>query len=94
MNESQVRNELAACLQSEAVESLVTVLVGVNVQNPHMKKKLEDFAKNVGVTQFVILEDASEKTLAKLAAFVSKSITSQSQALGSGTVSNQASLTF
>lgn len=88
----QVKESLAKCVQSEALESLVSVLIGVNIQDPYVSKALDDFNKTAEFTQFVELKDASEKTLAKLAAFVSKSISSQSQALGSGGPSS--SLTF
>ncbi len=88
----QVKDALSKCVQSEALESLVSVLIGVNVNDPYIANFLNDFNKLAEFTQYVELKDASEKTLAKLAAFVSKSISSQSQALGSGGPS--ASLTF
>lgn len=91
-NASHVKDALAKCVKSEALESLVSVLVGVNIQEPHIQKFLAEFHKLAGFTQFVELKDASEKTLAKLAAFVSKSISSQSSAIGSGGPSQ--SLTF
>ncbi len=91
-NAGNVKQSLAECVSSEALESLVSVLIGVNVQSPQLKVFLENFHKLAEFTQFVELKDASEKTLAKLAAFVSKSISSQSQALGTGGPSQ--SLTF
>jgi len=91
-NAIQVKEALAKCVSSETLESLVSVLIGVNITDPRIKDFLEKFHKTAEFTQFVELKDASEKTLAKLAAFVSKSISSQSQALGTGGPS--ASLTF
>lgn len=91
-NANNVKDSLAKCVSSETLESLVSVLVGVNIQSSVIQKFLEDFHKIAGFTQFVELKDASEKTLAKLAAFVSKSISSQSQALGTQAPSQ--SLTF
>jgi uncharacterized protein YegL len=91
-NAKSVKDALAKCVSSESLESLVSVLIGVNVQDPGIASFLADFNKIAGFTQFVELKDASEKTLAKLAAFVSKSISSQSQALGSG--SGSTSLVF
>jgi uncharacterized protein YegL len=88
----QVQESFVKCIKSESLESLVSVLIGVNIQDAGLKARLEDFHKMAGFTQFVELKDASEKTLAKLAAFVSKSISSQSQALGTGGPSQ--SLTF
>jgi len=92
LNANNVKDSLAKCVSSEALESLVSVLIGVNVQDAGFKSFLDHFHSTAGFTQFVPLQDASEKTLAKLAAFVSKSISSQSQAIGSG--SGSQSLTF
>lgn len=87
-----VKSSLDQCVTSEALESVVSVLVGVNITDSFASTALNNFKNLVGFTQYVELKDASEKSLAKLAAFVSKSISSQSQALGSG--SGSASLTF
>lgn len=87
-----VKDVLVQAMKSESLESLVSVLVGVNVSDPRMKQFHEDFKNQAGLTQYVAIDDASEKKLAKLAAFVSKSISSQSQALGTGGASQ--TLTF
>lgn len=50
------------------------------------------FDRQAGFTAFLPLEDAGKNTLAKLAQFVSKSISSQSQSLGTGKPSE--SITF
>lgn len=92
MSAQNVKEALNKCVESEALESLVSVLIGVNVQNQAIADFLENFHKQAGFTQYVEMNNASEKTLAKLAAFVSKSISSQSQSLGSGGPSQ--SLTF
>lgn len=78
--------------KSEVIESLITVLVGVNASN--CRSALEGFQKEAGLTQYVDVGDATPQKLAKLAAFVSKSISSQSQALGTGSASQPVSLTF
>lgn len=72
------------CVQSEAMESFISILIGVNVQSPYIAQYLDTFKNEGGFDQNVNLEDASAKTLAKLADFISRSISSQSQALGSG----------
>lgn len=87
-----VKTALENCVTSESMESLISVLVGVNVKTQHLAKYLDDFYKNAGFTQYIELENANSNTLAKLADFVSRSISSQSQALGSGGPSQ--SLTF
>lgn len=91
---NQVREALDNVVKSESVESLVSVLIGVNVKEPEIDQYLNDYHKNAGFTQYVKIDDANEKTLAKLAEFVSKSISSQSNSLGSGNASNQQSLTI
>jgi len=45
---------------------------------------LKNFSDQARLNQFVDAGEATAQKLAKLAAFVSRSITSQSQALGSG----------
>lgn len=70
--------------QDESLESILTVLVGVNVTEPQVTRALEQL-KTVGkLDQYVDVGQASKSSLAKLAQFVSKSISAQSQALGSG----------
>lgn len=88
----QVKESLQDAVQGENLESLVSILVAVNVAEDSVKQVLEQFNNDVGFTQFVPLENADKKTLAKLAQFISKSISSQSQALGSGGPSQ--SITF
>ncbi len=89
---NSVGQALKAAVTGEKLESLVSILVGVNVTDSHMKRRLEEFAQQAGFTQFVDAGKADAKSLAKLADFVSKSISSQSQALGSGGASK--ALTF
>jgi hypothetical protein len=84
MNPAAVQAAVQQALQSECLESIVTILIGVNVGSAAMSGYLSTFAKAAGFTQYVEIGKADEKTLAKLAAFVSKSISSQSQALGTG----------
>lgn len=81
---NSVATSLKNATANETLESLVSILIGVNITDPRISDFLKDFHTNGGFTQFVELKDASAKTLAKLAQFVSKSISSQSTALGSG----------
>lgn len=80
----EVAKAIVDAQRSECLESIVTILIGVNVADQHVARVLEQFSKGAGFSQFVPLADATPATLAKLAAFVSKSISSQSQALGTG----------
>jgi len=91
---SQVKKEFEKAVKLEYLESLVSVLIGVNVSDPGMQKYLKDYKDNAGFTQYEQIDKANEKTLAKLAAFVSKSISSSSNSLCNGAPSTQASLTI
>jgi uncharacterized protein YegL len=91
LRERDVKTALGTAIASEALESLITILIGVN-DDASIQADLQKFAHNVGFTQYIPLKDASEKSLAKLANFISKSISAQSQALGTGGPSQ--SLTF
>ncbi len=92
MTVTEVKKALDRVVPSEALESIVTILIGVNLTDPAVAKALAEFSAQVGFTQFVDIGAAEPKNLAKLAAFVSKSISSQSQALGTG--SGSKALTF
>lgn len=85
-----VADELKRGVSSEFLESINTVLIGVN--DVSCKKDLENFQKSAGLTQYVGVADATPSALAKLADFVSRSISSQSQSLGTGGASQ--ALTF
>lgn len=79
-----VKKAIAAIQKDESLESLTTVLVGVNVKDPSMASYLRSFYQTAGFTQYVEIEEADAFTLARLADFVSRSIASQSQVLGTG----------
>lgn len=91
LKEHHVKERLEKVIGEEALESLFTVLVGVN-DNADIQRDLEQFQQNVGFTKYIPLKDASEKSLAKLFGWVSQQIRSQSQSLGTGGPSQ--SLTF
>lgn len=82
---ADVRRSLVEAVRGEQLESMVSVLVGVNVADDHVRQTLEAYARDAGFTEFIDIGDASANTLARLAAFVSRSISLQSQSLGSGT---------
>jgi uncharacterized protein YegL len=84
MTARSLKESLERAVTSESLESIVSILVGVNIQDPHVGNWLQQLQKDAGFTQYVELQQADSKTLAKLADFVSRSISSQSQALGTG----------
>jgi len=79
-----IKDALQKISRDEKLESFVTILIGVNITDPTVARYLDEFNKEVGFTQYVELKDADAKTLAKLANFVSKSISAASQSLGTG----------
>ena len=81
-----------AAVAEEALESMLSVLIGVNVADRSVGGYLQDFKTDVGFTQYVEIGRADAKTLSKLADFVSRSISAQSRSLGTGGGSQ--SLTF
>ncbi len=91
LTQAAVKKALADAISSEKLESLVTILIGVN-PNKDIQNELKAFAANVGFSQYVPLDNADQKTLSKLANFISRSVSSQSKMLGSGGPSQ--SLTF
>ena len=84
---SWVKAAMEAVIRSESLESVVSVLIGVNVEDAEVSRYLKRFHLDAGFTQYVELKNADAKTLARLAQFVSQSISAQSQALGSGAIS-------
>ncbi|MCP5425943.1 MAG: VWA domain-containing protein [Gammaproteobacteria bacterium] len=87
-----IAEEIRAAYREETVENLITVLIGVNTQDATVQKALQDFKDEAELTQYLAAGAATPQKLAKLADFVSRSISVQSQALGSGQAGQ--SLTF
>lgn len=80
-----VGDALKKAMMDEHLESIMSILIGVGVgQYISVSTYLDDFKKDAGLSQYVEMKDANEKTLAKLAAFISKSVSSQSSSLGTG----------
>lgn len=79
---NDVQKALADVVACEDMESILTICIGIN-DDPSVRQELENFADAVGFSQFIPVEKADAKTLARLADFISKSVLSQSQSLGS-----------
>jgi uncharacterized protein YegL len=86
---AQVKKAFTEAVTSEALESIVSILIGVNVNDSQVSAYLKRFHHDAGFTQYVEIEKADAKTLARLAEFVSQSISAQSQALGTSGGSQQ-----
>jgi len=87
-----IRCELERGVKEESLESQLTILIGVNLPDAECKRTLETFKQEANLAQFVDIGNASDKTMAKLAQFISKSTTSTVNAAGSGKPSQ--TLTF
>lgn len=79
---------------TEGLESLITILVGLH--DPRITgddwankiaRRLDEFKEKAELTQFINMGDATPQKLAKLANWVSQSVSSQSQSLGTGAAS-------
>lgn len=77
-----VKDEQEKAVTGEVLESMISILIGVNAGN--CRPELEDFQRDAGITHYRDAGDATPRNLAKMAGFVSQSVSSQSQALGTG----------
>lgn len=80
-----VGDSLKQAMTDEALESILSILVGVGTSTSSgVSQYLTDFKDEAGISEFIDIKNADDKTLAKLSAFISKSISSQSSAIGTG----------
>ncbi len=87
-----VKKESEKAVSGEYLESVISVLVGINARD--CADCLVRFKDEAGMTHFIDAGEATKGKLAKLAAFVSSSVSSQSQALGTGGPSQNISPTI
>lgn len=91
-----IADKIRAAEQGDDIESLITVLVGLKDpaagESDSVVRHLTGFQKAANLTRYVDVGDATPERLARLASFVSRSIGSQSQSLGTGAASQP--LTF
>lgn len=81
---AKIKKSLEAARKSENLESISLILVGVTNDDASLDIYLQEFMDKTGATQYVSIGKATPGKLAKLAEFVSQSISSTSSALGSG----------
>jgi len=84
LTRDMVKDAITSAVNAEAMESIISVLIGVNAHADQLGPYLQEFTTDAGFTQYVEIAKANEKNLAKLGQFISQSISSQSQALGTG----------
>lgn len=78
---SDIKKRVAEMRNAEELESLVTILVGINITDPAIKQYLKDLEADGEFSKYIELDNAKASTLARLADFVSKSISAVSQEL-------------
>lgn len=81
---AMVRQKAEEAVSGEVLESFLSVLVGINTTNAHCTGYLKIFQQDAGLTEYIEAGAATPGNLAKLAAFVSRSVSSQANALGTG----------
>jgi len=82
-----VKKSLANARKAENLESILLILVGVTNDDVTLNTYLQTVKDEAGCDQYVSIGKATPGKIAKLADFVSKSISSTSTALGSGVAS-------
>lgn len=96
MGPESIKEKIAQAKHDESIESLKTILIGLHdpddTFSDAVKRALMAFEVDAELDQYVEVGEATPQKLAKLAEFVSQSISSQSQALGTGGAS--VNLTF
>lgn len=81
---SAIKSAIQAARKTESLESITCILVGVTQDNVALGHYLQTFKDDAGMDQYVSIGTATPGKIAKLAAFVSQSISSTSSALGTG----------
>lgn len=89
---AMIKAEIERGTLQEFLESHVSVLIGINAKT--YANYLSDFRAAAGITQYIDAGDATKGNLAKLAAFVSQSISSTSAAIGTGGASQSIAATI
>lgn len=84
MDPAPVKKATENARKAENLESLITILVGVTNDDVNLNAYLQSVKDDGGFTQYVSIGKASPQKIAKLAEFVSQSISSTSSALGTG----------
>lgn len=89
-----VKEELKKSVTGEVMESHLSVLIGIDTGGGYAQTALQRFQTEAGMDKFIWAGEATTGKLAKLADFVSQSISSTSQALGTGGPSQNISATI
>lgn len=80
---AKIKKTLETIRHNEEMESVKTILLGLGADG-NIASYLNSFKDAAGFDQFEHIKNTDAKGLAKMASFISKSISSSSQSLGSG----------
>jgi len=83
----KIKDTVTRIRKEEKLETLQTILIGVD--DTHCRSELMQLKDDAGFDEYISLGDVSSSKLAKLAQFVSQSISTTSQSLGTGTAPTQ-----
>jgi len=81
---SKIKDAVKNIRVNESLESIKLILIGVNDTDSNLRQKLETFKIDAGFDEYISLGDVTPGKLAKLADWISQSISSTSQSLGTG----------
>jgi hypothetical protein len=84
LDASQVKKALLAARRAENLESILLILVGVTQDDVKLNTYLQTVKDDGGFDSYISIGTASPGKIAKLASFISQSISSTSSALGTG----------
>ena len=82
--QDEIRTALTRCVSDEHLDSMLSVLIGVNVKQKMLSEALKSFKSIAGFNEYIELDNALPDTLYRVAQFVSQSVSLQSRALGTG----------
>jgi hypothetical protein len=91
---SVIKDMIQKIINEGILESLRTILIGVNDGIDSLKNYLDTFKQDAEIDEYISIGNVTSGKLAKLAQFVSQSVSSQSQALGTGGSSQPINFTF
>ena len=80
---NDIKNLLEKVRKDENLESLIVILIGM-CADPQSKTYLDDFKTQADLTDYIEVGNVTPGKIGKIAGFVSHSISSTSQALGTG----------
>lgn len=94
---ASIKKAIEKIRKDENLESVAVILIMVGASDPMAASDLDKFKTKADITQFIDLTDlftkgSPEGALAKLAGYISRSVSSTSQSLGSGSATATSSL--